>query len=188
MKNQTITEWSKPLAQTIESHIERANQIHHEYSEAELTARPENGGWSAAQCFAHLNTYGYFYSPYAIKAAKQIFSGQDKTYFKSGFLGKLLTKTIQPDNKRKLKALKPNQPAADTNGAEAIAGFIAYQEKWLQLLQGITRFDQLNVRVSSSISPLIRFKLGDVFAFMITHDARHLQQADRVLAGTAEKV
>lgn len=188
MKNQVITEWAKPLAQIIESHIERANQIRDQYSEAELTTRPEDGGWSAAQCFAHLNTYGDFYLPRATKAASQVPTGPDKTYFKSGFLGKLLTNTVQPENKRKLNALKPNRPAADTNGAEAIAGFIAYQEQWLRLLQGITRFDQLNTRISSSISPLVRFKLGDVFVFMTTHDARHLQQADRVLAGTVEKV
>ncbi len=188
MKHSAISEWSEPVLQSIQSHIAHAQDRYLTLPEEVLTAVPADGGWSAAQCFAHLDTYGDFYLPRAIKALGQVANSDKSGSFRSGFLGKLLINTIKPSNKLKLKALKPNQPAEKPNGIEAVSQFIRHQQEWLSLLQKIERFDQLNARVTSSISPLVRFKLGDVFGFMTAHDARHIQQADRALAETGMKV
>ena len=78
--------------------------------------------------------------------------------------------------------------ATGTVGAAVVAEFIEQQEQWLSLMAEITSVVQLNARVPISISPLVRLKLGDVFGFVIAHNARHIQQADRVLAGTLQAV
>ncbi|WP_373516138.1 DinB family protein [Persicitalea sp.] len=188
MKNQTLEEWAEPLAKIIESHLEKATSTYQNLSEDVLNARPADGGWSAAGCIAHLNTYSDFYLPKTRRALGQVVAEQGGGTFRSGTLGKLLTNTIKPENKLKLKAFKAHRPPEDLDGVAVIAQFIEYQEQWLRLLHEIEGGNQLDARVQSSITPLIRFKLGDVFAFMKAHDERHLQQADRVLGSLMEKV
>lgn len=182
MKNQALAQWAEPLGQTIKDHLAKATHVYQSLPETALLAQPTGGGWSAAQCVAHLNTYSDFYLPRATKALSQIVANQDTRVFSGGFLGKLLTNTVKPEKKLKLKAFKAHRPTQDLDAAKTIARFIAYQQQWLLLLQKIEGVNQLDARVTSSISTLIRFKLGDVFAFMKAHDARHLQQADRALA------
>lgn len=188
MNNQALTQWAEPLTRIIEAHLSKATRVYQNLPESALLAQPAEGGWSAAQCVAHLNTYSAFYLPKARKVLSEVAANQLTLTFQSGLLGKLLTNTIKPENKLKLKAFKANQPAEYLDAAKVIAQFIEYQEQWLKLLQEIKSVNQLHAKVTSSITSLIRFKLGDVFIFMKAHDARHLQQADRVLAALTEKV
>ncbi|GHB65814.1 DinB family protein [Persicitalea jodogahamensis] len=188
MKNQALIQWIEPLEEVVEAHLLKATSVYQNLSEEALSAKPDHDGWSAAQCIYHLNTYSDFYLPRAQKALSRVTPRHDNREFRSGFLGKLLKNTIKPENKLKLKALKAHRPAADVIGATTVAQFIEHQEQWLRLISEVESVNQLDARVESSISFLIRFKLGDVFAFMKAHDARHLQQADRVLATLPEKV
>ncbi len=188
MGNLTRKEWAEPLARIIESHLEKATDTYQNLSEEALNATPAKGGWSAAGCIAHLNTYSDFYLPKAQEALSRVVAERDGGTFRSGVLGKLLTNTVQPENKLKLKAFKAHRPPEALDGAAVIAQFIGYQEQWLRLLHEIEGVNQLDARVQSSITPLVRFKLGDVFLFMKAHDARHLKQADRVLSHLPERV
>ncbi|MDH5603883.1 MAG: hypothetical protein OEY51_08085, partial [Cyclobacteriaceae bacterium] len=58
--------------------------------------------------------------------------------------------------------------------------FIEQQVKILDLL-GQSRNVSLNkVRIRTSISSLIKLKLGDTFQFLINHIIRHLKQIDSI--------
>lgn len=190
MKKQSTQQWIAPLAETVEAHLVRATEVYQNLSDVQLNTPPADSGWSVAQCLEHLNTYGHFYLP-AVKtvlnSVKKPTGSAGGTY-RSGWLGTYFINMMKPETTKKFKAFKNHIPAHKLDGAAVVAEFIEQQEQWLYLMNDITHVSQLNARVPSSISPLVRLKLGDVFGFVIAHNARHLQQADRVLAGTLEAV
>lgn len=190
MKKYSPQQWIEPLTETVEAHLVRATEVFQNLSEVQLTTPPADGGWSAAQCLEHLNTYGHFYLPAVKKVLHTVKSsaGSSGGTYRSGWLGTYFINMMKPESPKKLKAFKGHIPEKQLDGAAVVAEFIEQQEEWIKLMGMITSVAQLNARVPISISPLVRLKLGDVFGFVIAHNARHIQQADRVLAGTLERV
>lgn len=188
MNKYSTQDWIEPLMETMEAHLARATEVYQNLSEAQLLSPPADGGWSVAQCLEHLNSYGHYYLPAVRKVLDRVESpaGSSGGTYRSGWLGAYFISMMQPGNGRKFKAFRGHIPAPALNGAAVVAEFIEQQEQWLQLLGQITAVAPLNARVPISISPLVRLKLGDVFGFVIAHNARHIQQADRVLAGQLE--
>jgi len=190
MKKYTTQQWSEPLTETVEAHLVRATEIYQNLSGAQLNTPPADGGWSVAQCLEHLNSYRHFYLPAVERALRsvKISVGSLGGTYQSGWLGTYFINMMKPETTKKFKAFKGHIPAQELDGAAVVAEFIEQQEQWLSLMNIITIVSQLNARVPISISPLVRLKLGDVFGFVIAHNARHIQQADQVLAGTLEQV
>lgn len=190
MKKYSPQRWNEPLTETVEAHFVRATEVYQNLSGAQLNTPPANGGWSVAQCLEHLNSYGHFYLPAVRKVlqAVKIPVGSAGGTYRSGWLGTYFIHMMKPENPKKFKAFKGHIPAPKLDGAAVVAEFVEQQEQWLGLMAEITSAAQLNARVPISISPLIRLKLGDVLGFMVAHNARHIQQADRVLTGTLQVV
>ena len=190
MKKHSPQQWIEPLTETVEAHLVRATEVYQNLSGAQLNTPPTNGGWSIAQCLEHLNSYGHFYLPAVRKVLQsvKIPAGSAGGTYRSGWLGTYFINMMKPENTKKFKAFKNHIPAQKLDGAAVVAEFFEQQEQWLYLMNSITHVSQLNARVPISISPLVRLKLGDVLGFVIAHNSRHIQQADRVLAGTLERV
>ena len=190
MKRYSTQEWINPLIETVEAHLVRATGAYQNLSETQLTTPPAYGGWSVAQCLQHLNSYGYFYLPTVKKALHSLENPAESSggSYRSGWFGHYFINMMKPENTKKFKAFKGHIPDPNLDGGAVVAEFIEQQEQWLRLLATITSPSQLNSRVPISISPIVRLKLGDVFGFVVAHNARHVQQADRVLHEKLEKV
>jgi len=190
MKKHAPQEWIALWSETVEAHLIRATELYQNLSESQLLTQPVDGGWSVAQCLEHLNSYGHFYLPATQKALDSVTvaAGSTQDTYRSGWLGHYFITMMQPESTKKFKAFKNHIPAKELDAAAVVAEFIEQQEQWLKLMGQTTSVAQLNARVPISISSLVRLKLGDLFGFVIAHNARHVQQADRVLAGTLERV
>ena len=189
MKKYSPQQWIEPLVETVEAHLVRATEVYQNLSETQLNTPPAEGGWSVAQCLEHLNRYGDYYLPATREALRSVASTSNpQSTYQSGWLGRYFTNMMKPENTKKYKAFKGHIPATQLDGAAVVARFIEQQEEWLHLLGEITTVAQMNVRVPISISPLIRLKLGDTLSFVIAHNSRHVQQADRLLAVSLEQV
>ena len=91
MKAVNSIELIETLEQKVENHIQIAVKIFQNLSTDVLLQPSAFGGWSIAQCIAHLNSYGNFYLPH-IK--KSLVVNNDLPYnstFKSGWLGNYFT-------------------------------------------------------------------------------------------------
>lgn len=144
--------------------------------------------WSASQCLWHLNSYGDFYLP-AIE--QSILSAQARhevarESFKTGRLGHYFTQLMNPapigKSRKKMKAPSGHRPPEEQNCYAVVARFIEQQERLLILLEEAEHIDIGKARTPISISKLIKLKLGDTFGFLVAHNNRHIQQAERALA------
>lgn len=136
--------------------------------------------WSILECLEHLNLYGDFY---LLQIEYQIIKSTIKAdlEFRSGVLGNYFAKSMLPKEKlNKIKTFKDKNPLNANLNKIVIDKFINQQIKLLDLLN-LSRNVSLNkVKIQTSISSLIKLKLGDTFQFYINHIVRHVKQIDRI--------
>lgn len=164
----------------VELHLQKAVTVYQNLPEESLHRKPDSGGWSAAQCLWHLNSYSAFYLPEIENAIQKAGTDPGHAGFTSSWLGKWFTNLMQP-GKGKYKAFAKHTPPEILNGLQEVADFIAYQETLLSLLRKSNHVNLNAVRVPVSITSWVKLPLGDVFQFLIAHEERHLQQAEKVL-------
>lgn len=147
---------------------------------------PSSGKWTIAQVLEHLNTYHDHYLPEMEKRMAECTDTLVSLTFTTGILGGYLTHMMQPDAKgtitKKAKALKKHIPPVELNTNDVWQRFMTGQVHFLQLLRKADQYDLYKVRISTSISSLIRLKLGDILRVLVVHQQRHFIQIEEALA------
>ncbi len=151
--------------------------------EERIAASAADGGWGVGSCIEHLRITTDEYLP-SIHARIEKSRSQNLTRangYRPTWLGNLFLKAL--DGKRTLKAPKTFRPSPQpTNrGRASLEEFLTQQNR---LRQAIGDADGLNLnrgKLPSPITGLIRFTLGDAFTILVTHQRRHLGQAQRAL-------
>lgn len=174
---------SENLTQTL---IEQTRQIINQaeklktYDLHSLTWKENELSWSILECLEHLNLYGNFYLPEIENKIRNSNTKPDFE-FKSGILGNYFAKSMLPKEKlNKMKTFKDKNPLNAKLDKMVIDKFIGQQIKLLELLNQSRKVSLNKVKIQTSISSLIKIRLGDTFQFIINHNIRHLAQIDRV--------
>lgn len=168
------------LEDQVEKHLLLAVEKYQNLSVDELTRRPSDGGWSKAECIWHLNSYGDYYLPQIEKGLTDGVTTMATT-FTSTWLGAYFTRIMRPGPKMsKMKAFKDHIPPVGIDPHKVVAEFIQQQETLLKLLRNAQTVNMNRIRIGISILPWLKLRLGDVFQFLIAHQERHMQQAERV--------
>lgn len=170
------------LEAQVEMQLQQAIRVYQNMDERILLEPAANGGWSIAQCLWHLNSYGHFYLPHIASGLEKSPDAGD-SQFKSSWLGAYFTKMMQPgQGGKKYKAFKDHVPPVKPDAYTVVAEFIAQLELLLSYLKQAERKDLNSIKLPISISKWVKLKLGDVFQFIIAHNERHMQQANRNIA------
>lgn len=174
--------------QLIQNLIEQTRQILNKAKRLEgldaatLTWRHNPNAWNILECLEHLNLYGDFYLPEIEQSIKKS-TTKRVADFKSGWLGGYFAKSMLPKEKlNKMNTFKDKNPINKELNKTTLENFIGQQEKLLTLLNASQQVDLNKVRINTSLSKLIRLKLGDTFQFYINHIIRHFVQIDNLLA------
>lgn len=176
MKTINSTELLTQLEAQVEQQLQLAISTFQNLHEDVLQKQSISGGWSIAQCFWHINSYGYYYLPAIEKSL--IKTPNPSPLFTSSWLGAYFTKMMKPGvGMKKMKAFKSHTPPGLPSGASEVAEFIRQQEQLLKLIDRARQIDLNRARVAISISRWIKLRLGDVFQFFIMHQHRHIEQA-----------
>ncbi|MCC5928866.1 MAG: DinB family protein [Cyclobacteriaceae bacterium] len=145
-----------------------------------LTWRINQESWNILECLEHLNLYGDFYLP-EIESKIKKSKTKHEDEFKSGLLGNYFAKSMLPKEKlNKMKTFKDKNTLNAKLDIGVIDRFIDQQIKLLDLLNLAGNISLNKVKISISISKLIKLKLGDPFRFYVNHIIRHLRQIDRI--------
>jgi hypothetical protein len=138
--------------------------------------------WSIAQCLDHLITSNTAYFPDLKKITEGTYkmnlwekhSPFTKTW------GRLFTKHLQEQVKRKMKAPKFLQPAESEMAIDIIDRYHQSLDTFLQYISLCRNVDVDRIIITSPIVWIVTYSLRDAFTFLLQHEHRHLNQAIRV--------
>lgn len=154
-------------------------------SDEALHLRPRPDAWNALECIAHLNHYADFYQAEIRRRTAATKHRADLTTFTSSWLGNKFAAGMKPGPKtRKVKTFKNANPVnfGREIGRDELDKFAAHLEDLLALLEDAAAVDLTRTKVSTSISPLLRLRLGDALRTVIYHNWRHVAQAEAAAA------
>ncbi len=167
------------LIEQIRQHINTVEKLRNEELQT-LTWKENPTSWSILECLEHLNLYGDFYLPEIEKKIKQADS-KNEDNFKSGILGNYFAQSMLPKEKlNKMKTFKDKNPLNTNLDRTVIDRFLDQQIKLLELLNLSRKVSLNKVKIDTSISRLIKLKLGDTFQFFINHISRHIAQIIKI--------
>ena len=168
------------LKQMTSAHINYAKQLLGT-SEDKLQFKQSTKSWSVLECLEHLNMYTAFYNTEINKRMNASLLPFSET-FKSTYLGNKFANDMLPkDGMKTMNTFKSKNPnASKLDKEKVIHTFIKLQEVLLTLLD-TSNFKNLDKIKTKTTLPILKFKLGDTFRFVIHHNERHIIQAKRVL-------
>ncbi|TVZ55682.1 DinB family protein [Lutibacter sp. Hel_I_33_5] len=174
--NQLLSE----LNALVSSHIEEA-KLFLTVTDDKLQNKINPESWSVIECIEHLNLYAVFYNTEINKCLNNSTKVSEPN-FKSGFLGNKFALDMLPkEGMKTMKTFKSKNPIhSKLDTKKVLTTFITYQEELLDLLE-IAKDKNLTKNKTKITLPLLTFRLGDTFRFVIYHNQRHIVQAKRVL-------
>ncbi|MCC9016179.1 DinB family protein [Flavobacterium lipolyticum] len=159
--------------------INQAEKLKNDHIQT-LTWKEDPASWNILECMEHLNLYGDYYLP-QIKDKIKNSKTSSETHFNSGFLGGYFAKSMLPKEKlNKMKTFKDKNPLNSELDKSVIDKFINQQFELLALLEQSKKVSLNRIKIPTSLSRLLRLKLGDTFQFFIHHILRHLNQIDTI--------
>jgi len=149
----------------------------------ELLAKPSPEEWSVLECIEHLNIADAHYISQFDKKLPTV-SKSDVGEFKPGWMGNYFVKMIKPKEDGSIpspmKTLKKFVPEVHVQ-QDTLSKFLQDQDHLINTLEKSKSLDLNKIKITSAIGPIVTFKLGDAFRFLIGHNQRHIIQAKRVL-------
>ncbi|MFY0604780.1 MAG: DinB family protein [Flavobacteriaceae bacterium] len=162
------------------SHINYAKQLL-ETPESKLQSKPSSKSWSALECLEHLNRYATFYNKEISKRMDASSLPFTET-FKSTYLGNKFSNDMLPkEGMKTMNTFKSKNPNASTLDKEQVLlTFIRLQNELLTFLHAAFSKNLNKIKTYTTL-PILKFKLGDTFRFVIFHNERHIVQAKKAL-------
>jgi hypothetical protein len=147
--------------------------------------RPAAGGWSAAECVAHLNLTSASYLPLlddALSRAKGV-SAPVPEHFHRDLLGWIIWRSTRPEARMKVKTAPAFVPSGNTPTAPLVHEFERLQHGLVARLQKTEGLPIQRIKVASPFNDRVRYSLYSAFTILTAHEHRHLNQAERALRG-----
>ncbi len=147
-------------------------------ADSAINRQPGPNHWSIAQCLDHIVVSDRLYYESLRRVVVQGHRTKrcSEDSIRPGFLGRYFVRLMGPDGRR-IKSPRLFTPSSGHRTVPLLADFADHQKELMELLR---RADGLAVnvlRLSSPVSRIFRFSLGEIFLILLAHQKRHLNQA-----------
>lgn len=151
-------------------------------SAAQLNWKPSAGQWSVGQCFDHLIVTNRCFFPdlERVAAGKHRNGLWARVSPLSGFFGRLILKSLDPEKGRKTKAPRVFEPAASDVAPDVIERFTAHQGELSRRMRATAGANLRRTLVTSPVSAVATYSLLDAYRIVVAHECKHFAQARRV--------
>ena len=159
----------------------RATRLVESMDDAAFEKRPAEGDWSPAECLVHLNLTTKAFLPPIDAALSDAVRGPvdaGKRYRKD-LAGWLLGWVMEPPVRMKVKAPSAFIPKTWSTRGEVLREFEALQAELARRVAAANGCDIGRVRVRSPFSTRMSYNLLAGFGTILSHERRHLWQAER---------
>jgi hypothetical protein len=144
--------------------------------------RPRSGGWSVAECVAHLNLTSRGYLPLledALVRARSAGNHRPSRRYRRDVTGWLLWRTMGPPVRfGKVNTTPSFVPSGDLPKETLVAEFEALQAAQVQAARAADGLPLGRVRIVSPFSARVRYNLYSCLSILPRHQHRHLWQAE----------
>lgn len=151
-------------------------------TEEQFNAQPAPHKWSIAECIDHLNSSYRAYIPVIKKVIKnntnETVNNPDN--FKIRFRFKLSNAWLEPPYKMKMKTFDLLVPDEKLNKEKTISKFISLTDEFIDFIKISEKVDLKCTIVISPVTSALKFRLGELYPFIASHNRRHLWQAENV--------
>jgi hypothetical protein len=155
-------------------------------SRQQLNWKPSAERWSVAQCLDHLISANKPYLPLlrSIVEGKKQTALMERVPLLPGLWGRLLINAVNPKTTRKSKAPAVFRPASSDLPSSVVDDFVEQQTEFAGWMDKTKDLDLDHVIITSPALKLITYSVMDGYRFVVLHEQRHFQQAQRVMAET----
>ena len=175
------------LVTEIDANVSHAESLVTGLSHAQFNWRPAPGRWSIAQCLRHLNTVngGDIAALRTAVADGKARGLTGEGPFQYGFLSRKFVASMAPPVTRKFKAPKYYEPPPEADPAATLTEYRRLCGEIRALAQSAAGLDLVRVKTILPALPallraIVRMPLGARLDLLVTHDRRHLWQAEHV--------
>lgn len=172
----------RQVATEVETVTTGVEQLREAYSVDQLVWKPNPETWNMLECIEHLRISGALYYPRIQAAIQKAATETREQAFRPGFLGKKFIASMRPEATRKVKTFRIFKPAPALKDISVLDRFLEQQQELTDLLQQADGVNINSSKLSSPLSRLIRFTVGEALTFLVVHQRRHLQQARNLTA------
>jgi len=163
----------------------RGRELADPLDESAWRRRTASGGWSAAECIAHLNLTNAGMAPVidqALDRARALGVPAPAT-LKSGLVGRVLAWTLEPPYRMRVRTQPAFVPDADLPKAAVLDRWESSHRELAALLDRSRGLPIDRVKIVSPFDPRGKLKYSVYSAFLVlaAHERRHLWQAARVV-------
>lgn len=147
-----------------------------------LTKRPNENAWNAIECYEHLNLYYEIYIQTFQEAFNRAKILKSEKEIKRGFWGNKFIEMMEPksDKIKKMKTFDSKNTLNQSLDINSLHRFINYNNQVISLIEKNANKDVQSVKCKLTV-PLLKMKLSDTIQFILSHNHRHIQQADRAI-------
>lgn len=163
----------------------RGGAVARDLDDVQLDWHPPEGGWSIGQVLEHLCIANEGYLERIGAIARDLHApraSSPQAEWRPSWMGGMLASSLAAP--RRLRAPRRFRPGPRPR-PQVLDEFLQRQTQMGELLVVVADFDWRRNRTTSPISPLIRLNLGDCFAIVVVHGARHMAQIERIRAHPA---
>jgi hypothetical protein len=176
------------LADELDAASARAAGLGARVDEAAFHARPSSGGWSAAECVAHLTLTTAGMLPRIDEALRAGRGGvADAHRYRRGLMGALLIWTMEPPSRVRTRTVAAFVPESTGTRADVLAAFAASQAALRDSLGRASGLDLDRLRIVSPFNARVKYNVYAAFCLLLAHERRHLWQAERAIAAVATR-
>ncbi len=149
--------------------------------------RPPSGGWSPAECVAHLNLTAQGFVPDIRAAIEQARAGglPAPARYRLGIVGALLVRAVSPGKGFKVKTSPSFVPNAAVPAAELAAEFDRWQDVQMELVRAADGAPVDRVKVASPFDRRVKYNAFAALTVLPRHQHRHLLQAEQAWAAVS---
>ncbi len=185
MTNQQVDE----LTGQIRAISADAGRLSGDFSPGELSAPPAAGEWSASDNLMHLTLASQALAPRMSKTLGKLAAAGLRTDrpSRSDWVGRFYAWALEPPVHFKARAPRPFVPPPGTAAADALAAFLAEQDRLLELVKQAAGLDLAARKVPSPVSQYVRYNVYSAFRILLAHQRRHLWQARRAALAVRAK-
>ena len=166
----------------LNNNLKRIDSTFDSLSLNQINWKPGSKIWSIGECIKHLVIINELYlkkmKEFVIKDTSN--PNEDFNYSQS-FIGKLLTKRVDPENFKKLKTFKVFDPLVSSSSKSVVQDYALIMKGFIEMVKDMNGINLKKIKFSSPVSKSIRLNLGDPLIFIPKHDERHLVQAERIM-------